>query len=880
MRASRKRFTAGLSIMLFLLAGLPVKAEEANEPAGASGSGKVSIGTVTFNTGDDVVSGWNSDSGSGWKNVAGEYVAMVNYDGSGASLVSETDNLTIVAAGLNRLKRISGSGNINLAGTGILLVDEIELSEGSKFSLYPYGTIYSSGSVAVFLKEAGTENSYRMINGALVEGVLDERYVIPAGIKLIVPANAVLRLETVMAVFREDEGGEQDETPEYYTAQDKIKDPDTIDQARTVITTGNLTIPENTSLVIETDGEIRMSSIFSTDHYVSSLTVNGNLTNNGKIRNGIVETGGSASVSGTGAIVGAEARISNPAAISDSVAFDSSQIIVADCGSACSGSFTLNDSTLLTGVNTVIDRLNVYGESVLEYEYDVAVNSISIADDAVLDVCATDYFQRTALAISKALRGGTLKVLSGHMVLAEALTAENTVIAFDENDCIMENRSSMPLSASFAPLVFTPEEALESIGDDTVPVVFVKLNITRSAGVFGFMTVRHDGAAAEQTPVSRTGYYSFSDLVMDGENYKSYIKEAQPDYPNVEVEIYRIAADGTVSVTVLDKNNGNAGAVEDAFLIRIIAYTNFSDVLGGGTVTDTTTTYTGTGALGSGSGNVRIGTNGESIFSGTGLTSPDPAPSPSPQPTAGPTAQPTAGPTTQPTAAPSAQPTARPAQTAAATENRVNNNAYAGRASAALTARTTGADQPGTGIRKQIPYRLPETLKENNSAVSSTFFAVFSNPEGQLVFVPADYDPESSSLSFTDSGADKYAALAVSLEQIDLTSHHTVLRSARKNGRIRWLELTMHAEDEWLHIPEGSTVRLALDYPAGRTGMHVFYEDESGMLHDTGAEYDASAGILTLDVPSGGRLFTVTGADRVSAADLAELHRFMADRAQ
>lgn len=880
MRASRKRFTAGLSIMLFLLAGLPVKAEDANEPAGASEPGKVSIGTVTFSTDENVEAGWDSSSGSGWKNVAGEYVAMVNYDGSDAALVSEKDHLTIVAAGLNRLKRISGSGDIDLAGTGILLVDEIELSESSKFSLYPYGTIYSSGSVAVFLKEAGTENSYRMINGALVEGVLDERYVIPAGIKLIVPANAVLRLETVMAVFREDEGGEQDETPEYYTAQDKIKDPDTIDQARTVITAGNLTIPENTSLVIETDGEVRMSSIFSTDHYVSSLTVNGHLTNNGKIRNGIVETGGSASVSGTGAIVGVEARISNPAAISDSVKFDSSQIIVADCGSACSGSFTLNDSTLLTGVNTVIDRLNVYGESVLEYEYDVAVNSISIADDAVLDVCATDYFQRTALAISKVLRGGTLKVLSGHVVLAEALTAENTVIAFDENDCIMENRSSMPLSASFAPLVFTPEEALESIGDDTVPVVFVKLNITKSAGVFGFMTVRHDGAAAEQTPVSRTGYYSFSDLVMDGENYKSYIEEAQPDYPNVEVEIYRIAADGTVSVTVLDKNNGNAGAVEDAFLIRIIAYTNFSDVLGGGTVTDTTTTYTGTGALGSGSGNVRIGTNGESIFSGTGLTSPDPAPSPSPQPTAGPTAQPTARPTTQPTAAPSAQPTAGPEQRAAAAENRDKNNAYAGRASAALTARTTGADQPGTGVRKQIPYRLPEILKENNSAVSSTFFAVFSNPEGQLVFVPADYDPVSSSLSFTGGGADKYAAMAVSLEQVEFTAYNTGLRSARKNGRIRWLELTMHAEDEWLHIPEGSTVRLALDYPAGRTGMHVFYEDESGMLHDTAAEYDASAGILTLDVPSGGRLFTVTGADRVSAADLAELHRFMADRAQ
>ena len=35
-------------------------------------------------------------------NIAGQYVAMVNYDGSGESITSNTDVLTLAVAGINR----------------------------------------------------------------------------------------------------------------------------------------------------------------------------------------------------------------------------------------------------------------------------------------------------------------------------------------------------------------------------------------------------------------------------------------------------------------------------------------------------------------------------------------------------------------------------------------------------------------------------------------------------------------------------------------------------------------------------------------------------------------------------------------------------------
>ncbi|MBR0477976.1 MAG: hypothetical protein IJJ24_02650, partial [Solobacterium sp.] len=96
----------------------------------------VTIGKTAFSTDEDVSSGWDSSTGTGWRNVADEYVAMVGFDGSKTDLTYKGEDLTIMAAGTNRIRKIVGEGNLNLTGTGLLLIDEIQLSEGSTFNLH------------------------------------------------------------------------------------------------------------------------------------------------------------------------------------------------------------------------------------------------------------------------------------------------------------------------------------------------------------------------------------------------------------------------------------------------------------------------------------------------------------------------------------------------------------------------------------------------------------------------------------------------------------------------------------------------------------------------------------------------------------------------
>ena len=105
------------------------------------------------------------------QNEDGSYV-LVNHRGT--EKLSADGDVIINAAGLNRLGSISVNGNINLVGSGILLVDEIEMAEGKEFFLQPNKEIYgeNGGSVAVFLKQENGD--YLLMNGS-VDGILDAR---------------------------------------------------------------------------------------------------------------------------------------------------------------------------------------------------------------------------------------------------------------------------------------------------------------------------------------------------------------------------------------------------------------------------------------------------------------------------------------------------------------------------------------------------------------------------------------------------------------------------------------------------------------------------------------------------------------------------------
>ena len=75
----------------------------------------------------------------------GSYV-LVNHTGS-ENLQADGD-ITILAAGLNRIASISGAGKVNIAGTGILLVDSLK----GELDLMTLTDIYDEGSTAVFVQ--------------------------------------------------------------------------------------------------------------------------------------------------------------------------------------------------------------------------------------------------------------------------------------------------------------------------------------------------------------------------------------------------------------------------------------------------------------------------------------------------------------------------------------------------------------------------------------------------------------------------------------------------------------------------------------------------------------------------------------------------------
>ena len=118
------------------------------------------------------------------KTADGSYI-LINH--SGDDSISAEGDITVMAAGLNRISSISGTGTVSIAGSGILLVDSID----GNVQLLTLTDIYQSGSVALFVKES--EGRYVLRNGT-VPGILDEDYLIE-GITLVMPNQTSLLLK-------------------------------------------------------------------------------------------------------------------------------------------------------------------------------------------------------------------------------------------------------------------------------------------------------------------------------------------------------------------------------------------------------------------------------------------------------------------------------------------------------------------------------------------------------------------------------------------------------------------------------------------------------------------------------------------------------------
>lgn len=147
--------------------------------------------------------GWTAgeNTGSGWR-YDGTSVSMVN-NGNAVEVHAEGVGVNLSVAGFNRISTLYADGDVNITGTGIVLIDSIDMLEGTNLNLLTNTDVYADGegSAAVFLYDPDSGN-YRLINGD-VAGILDEKYTIPEGVTLVVPDGSVLDLRVTTTVTTE-----------------------------------------------------------------------------------------------------------------------------------------------------------------------------------------------------------------------------------------------------------------------------------------------------------------------------------------------------------------------------------------------------------------------------------------------------------------------------------------------------------------------------------------------------------------------------------------------------------------------------------------------------------------------------------------------------
>ncbi|MBO5496633.1 MAG: hypothetical protein J5967_04455, partial [Oscillospiraceae bacterium] len=137
--------------------------------------------------------------------AADDCLYLNNYQSQSKDLTTTGRGLRILAGGVNRLGKISVDGDLEIVGSGIFLVDELELTEGCGISLHANAALRDApeGSVALFVKQA--DGSYLLVNGSM-PGLLIDGLQVPEDVQLRMPADSRLTLQSVYRLDAGDEG--------------------------------------------------------------------------------------------------------------------------------------------------------------------------------------------------------------------------------------------------------------------------------------------------------------------------------------------------------------------------------------------------------------------------------------------------------------------------------------------------------------------------------------------------------------------------------------------------------------------------------------------------------------------------------------------------
>ena len=662
---------------------------------------------------------------------------VINLVTESVSNITTADNILIQTAGYQHISSLVSDGNVQIVGTGILLVDEVSLLVDRSVVLQPIQEIYgeNGGTVALFLFDSETDGvrTYKLINGTyedeegtehIVPAILDEDYTIPAGISLVVPEGGELILQPVNKGVKHSEEG-PDETVYSTTGVPEGAEEDSITS-----TAPKLTVSAGASLVIDSDASFQLSPIDSGDGIVRpTLTVNGGLTLDTVLKKGFVIFGPSSTLDGEGSFLSSQITVDSRSEGSEAMA-----LTVADSWIRLVGD-DADLSALTVGKDSTTDNYNV-----LTYEGNPSVGTLEIAPGVKLIVRSnsmvneqeklsdSDVFgSNEALRITNAIRGGgTIEMWSGTIVVADGTTiADSTGITVGSDvvgpyaATVYDYTRPTPGTASVPGLPRIEPDGI-CTGTATIPVV--SFEIQGNADLVAHFLP--DSIKADYTQYPRSGEISRASL--EGQ-YKSVLEGRK-----ILLEVCRMGEDGQAEysyVFLSGSDSVSADVVERIYLYKEM----FSDsgIGGGGVTTDTNTSFTGSGVLGgSGAGSVSGGAR-RLALTGNRSTSigSEVEPAPEPAPTA-------------------AQP---------ADDLRVWTEELIQTKGCFLLHIERGGRTLG---RLAAPVKVRMEYAPDADAADKPLYAVFRDVDGTLTAFAAQYDPDTGILSFSSHISGKFIIVA------------------------------------------------------------------------------------------------------------------------
>ena len=530
----------------------------------------------------------------------GSYV-LVNHTGS-ENLQADGD-ITILAAGLNRIASISGAGKVNIAGTGILLVDSLK----GELDLMTLTDIYDEGSTAVFVQQ--TDGSYLLVNGA-VPGILDEEYTINDA-NLVMPAHSSLVLCGTGAEAILDDDGNVTAVNYYHGSEHNYKASDSknvIEQVGKLTITGaaSLLVCQEASLLLENLKSLGFTGIDEFIRYPElavtnggTLTVEGDVTGSGFV----TVDGNDSSLSGSGSVTARQITIDDPDAIGNADGTFSARDIYLN-GEGTYQDLTIDNSTVHVGDGSAgFSGLHTSGSStiLLSSGADVDLGSV----DGTL---ALRLWGDRACTVSGDVDGsGTLRFEIGTYLLDEGIKLNQVSISTETGGNVFDYPDVLE---TCLPLMrISPEDMTraDESKDQSIPVAGVWMIDHAEKNKLSWIEVVQLG---ENTSIQATCDEN-QKLVLSPTALRTLIEAYKTSFGwkegVVKFELLHLN-DGVLSLDTFDESQLTQFPADDVCLVRIIFQQATSFVEPAGTSTQTGTVFTGSGILGgSGAGSVHYG---------------------------------------------------------------------------------------------------------------------------------------------------------------------------------------------------------------------------------------------------------------------------------